>query len=193
MSKTMIDRLPLPKRQKDALRQAKITQNLLADAIVKRDKFSLEEKSNYVEILYARQPQMLGTIIVLYRLGLPEATMAPLMDLLFMITIALENGNIKLPPASEDLLELCYERVTSRMTQETDARLSDLEKRKASQDYIEQHPEQWLLAYTFNMVKPMQHSTEEDRVVNLFVTTAFNYVEVFTELLHPYWTQKQAH
>jgi hypothetical protein len=39
----------------------------------------------------------------------------------------------------------------------------------------------------------MQHSTEEDRVVNLFVTTAFNYVEVFTELLHPDWSQKQAH
>jgi hypothetical protein len=43
----MIDRLPLPKRQKDALRQAKITQSLLADAIVKRDKFSLQPIVHY--------------------------------------------------------------------------------------------------------------------------------------------------
>jgi hypothetical protein len=193
MSEIVINRLPLPQRQKNALRQAKITQTLLADAIVKCNNFSIEEKSNYVDILYTRQPQMLGTIIVLYRLGVSEATMEPLMELLFIISIALENGKIELPPASEDLIELCYERVTSRMTQETDARLSELEKRKASQDYIEQHPEQWLLAYVFNLVEPMQHSTEEDRVVNLFITTAFNFVEIFTELLHPDWQKQLSH
>jgi hypothetical protein len=193
MTKTHIDRLPLPERQKNALRQARVTQNLIAAAVVKRDKLTLEEKAHYVEIIIARQPQLVGTIIVLKKLGLTEATMEPLMDLLLMVTIALENGQIELPPASEGLVDMCFERVITRMTQETDARLSALEKRQASQDYIEQHPEQWLLAYVFNLVQPMKQSPEDDRIVNLSVTTAFKYVEVFTELLHPGWTQKQAH
>ena len=74
MTKTHIDRLPLPERQKNALRQARVTQNLIADAVVKRDKLTLEEKAHYVEIIIARQPQLVGTIIVLKKLGLTEAT-----------------------------------------------------------------------------------------------------------------------
>ncbi len=193
MNKTVIDRLPLSKRQKEALRKARITQTLIADAIAQRDRLTPDEKARYVEIIIERQPQLAGTIVVLKRLGVNEVAMEPLADLLLMVTIALENARLELLPASETLVDLCYERVTTRITQESDPRLIPIQRGKATQDYLEQHPEQWLQAYAFNLVKPLQQSAEEDRVVVMLTTAVFNFVEVFTELLHPHWGQKQAH
>jgi hypothetical protein len=193
MNKTVIDRLPLSERQKTALRNARITQKLLADAVVQRDRLTLDEKAQYVEALVARQPQLAGTIVVLQRLGVDAAIMEPLTDLLLMVTIALENAHIELPHASEDLVDLCYEHVITRITQESDSRLSPLQRSKATQDYMEQHPEQWLLAYAFSLTKPLQQSTEEDRIVVMLTTAVFNFVEVFTELLHPHWGREKAH
>lgn len=193
MSKTVIDRLPLPERQKTALRNARITQQCLADAVVQRDRLTQDEKAQYVERLIALQPQLAATIVVLQRLGIDAAVMESLTDLLLMVTITLENAHIELPPASADLVERCYERVTTRISQESNPRLSPRQRSQATQDYIEQHPEQWLLSYAFSLTKPLQQSTEEDRVVVMLTITAFNFVEVFTALLHPYWGKKKAH
>ena len=193
MTRIPIDRLPLPQRQKNALRQARISDELLADAVVQRDQMRMEEKALLIDAIAEAQPQLVGTIVVLSRLGVPEARLELLVDILFMVMIALERGGIKLPPANEDLVENCYERVLSRITQETDVKLSPLERHRVSQDYIEQHPEQWLLSYVYNLVNPLMQAPDEDRIVHMLVTAAFNYVEIFTELLHPQWEQKQAH
>lgn len=193
MTRDLMDRLPLPPRQKKALRQARISEKMLADAIVQREQMRMEEKAVLIDRIADIQPQLLGTIVVLFRLGIPEARLELLVDLLLMLTLALDQGGIALPAADEDLVEQCYERVTRRMTQETDSRVLPMERRRVSQNYIEQHPEQWLLSHVFNLIHPLTQSSEEDRVVTLLVTTALNYVEIVTELLHPQWEQKQAH
>ncbi|MBE7562977.1 hypothetical protein H7F10_08415 [Acidithiobacillus sp. HP-6] len=193
MTRNMIDRLPLPPRQKQALRQARISEKMLADAIVQRDQMSMEEKAILIDRIAEIQPQLIGSIVVLFRMGIPEARLEMLVDLLLMLTLALDQGGITLPAADEDLVEQCYERVTRRMTQETDLRVLPMERQRVSQDYIEQHPEQWLLSYVFHLINPLTQSSEEDRVVTLLVTTALNYVEIVTELLHPRWERKQAH
>ncbi len=87
MNKTVIDRLPLSKRQKEALRKARITQTLIADAIAQRDRLTPDEKARYVEIIIERQPQLAGTIVVLKRLGVNEVAMEPLADLLLMVPL----------------------------------------------------------------------------------------------------------
>ncbi|OCX70436.1 hypothetical protein [Acidithiobacillus thiooxidans] len=193
MPRNMIDRLPLPPRQKQALRQARISEKMLADAIVQRDQMSMEEKAVLIDRIAEIQPQLIGSIVVLFRMGIPEARLEMLVDLLLMLTLALDQGGITLPAADEDLVEQCYERVTRRMTQETDSRVLPMERQRVSQNYIEQHPEQWLLSYVFHLINPLTQSSEEDRVVTLLVTTALNYVEIVTELLHPRWERKQAH
>ncbi|WP_414039237.1 hypothetical protein ACJU26_08360 [Acidithiobacillus sp. M4-SHS-6] len=45
MTRMQIDRLPLPLRQKNALHQARMTNELLADAVVQRDQMRMEEKA----------------------------------------------------------------------------------------------------------------------------------------------------
>jgi hypothetical protein len=193
MNKTIIDRLPLPEHQKTVLRNSRLTEKILADAVVRRNALTFDEKNRYIEVLVARQPQLAGTIIVLKRLGVDLALMEPLMDLLLTVLIALENAHIELAPASEDLVDLCYERVTTRITQQGDPLLSSSQKSKAVQEYIEQYPEQWLLAYTHGLITPLQQSKAEDRTVVMLITAAFNIVEVFTALLHPDWDGKSAH
>ena len=193
MSKTVIDCLPLPERQKTALRNARITQQCLADAVVQRDRLTQDEKAQYVERLIALQPQLAGNIAVLQRLCVDSATVEPLTDLLLMIIIALEKAHIDLPPANENLVERCYESVTTRIAQEGNPRLSPQQRSQSIQDYVEQHPEQWLLAYTFSLAKPLQESTEEDSVVIMLTATVFTFVEVFTALLHPYEGKVKAH
>ena len=193
MTRNLIDRLPLPPRQKQALRQARISEKMLADAVVQRDQMSMEEKAVLIDRIAEIQPQLIGSIVVLFRMGIPEARLEMLVGLLLMLTLALDQGGITLPAADEDLVEQCYERVTRRMTQETDLRVLPMERQRVSQNYIEQHPEQWLLSYVFHLINPLTQSSEEDRAVTLLVTTALNYVEIVTELLHPRWERKQAH
>ncbi len=193
MNKTMIDRLHLPKRQKEALRNSRITDTFIADAIVQRDRLTFDEKVRYVEIIIERQPQLAGTIVVLKRLGVNEAALDPLVDLLLMVTIALENAQLELLPASETLVELCYERVTTRITQESNLQLPPLQISKTRKAYLQQCPEQWLQAYAFTLVGPLQQSAEEDQVVVMLTMAILTVVEVFTELLHPHWDQKQAY
>lgn len=73
MTRNMIDRLPLPPRQKQALRQARISEKILADAVVQRDQMSMEEKAVLIERIAEIQPQLIGSIVVLFRMGIPEA------------------------------------------------------------------------------------------------------------------------
>ena len=134
MTRNLIDRLPLPPRQKQALRQARISEKMLADAIVQREQMRMEAKAVLIDRIAEIQPQLLGTIVVLFRLGIPEARLELLVDLLLMLTLALDQGGITLPAADEDLVEQCYERVTRRMTQETDSRVLLMERRRVSQN-----------------------------------------------------------
>lgn len=50
-----------------------------------------------------------------------------------------------------------------------------------------------MLSYVYNLVNPLMQTPEEGRIVHMLVTAAFHYVEIFTELLHPQWENKQAH
>ena len=108
------------------------------------NRMPVEDRLRHFEEVIASQPQLSGTILVLQRLGISLNTLNPLANFLQLIDVTLKQSGISLPAATEDEVDLCYERAASKIPSEPISRHQKVLTKSAIQ-LIDNHPEPWLL------------------------------------------------
>ena len=130
---------------------ASISSRHLADAVLRVESMSFAERERLANEVYARQPNLFASVIVLQRYGATLVQMEVVLHLLLVFHEAMKISGSNWPVVSEDVQERCLKRVAGRVR--FIEGLSPQLQAQASADAVGDHPEQQLLAYVFGKFK----------------------------------------
>lgn len=93
--------------------KATVSAEHLADAITAAGAMSLKEKEGICDTLYAAQPNLLGTVLVLPSLGVTMETVDVVLNILIVLHLAVEKSGQTLAAVSEQDVERQLHRFTA--------------------------------------------------------------------------------
>ncbi len=129
----------------------RITQAILADAVVELERMGQQAQVLLADEIFARQPTLLGAVVVLRRFGASDAQIGIAVHVLFVAWLSMKRcevqQKIRWPLITEDDLDLCMQRLTARINfaEGLSAELKDAAIKQQTDDY----PERYLLAFAF--------------------------------------------
>ncbi len=103
------------------------------------------QKQHLVEEIYRLQPNMLGSFLVQKQMGVSYEKMEFLLDILLICFEAMKQSRLPWPLISEDEQDRQLTRYVATVKFGED--LSDALQKRLMQQYIDGHPEQYLLAF----------------------------------------------
>ncbi len=124
-----------------------ITQAVMVQAAVDVNGMSHNQKVQLADEVYAQQPNMLASVLVLPRMGVSMAQLEVVIHILLVTFQAMKRSGRKWPTISEEVQETCLQRLTGRarfnegLPQELAA--------KVVQQFCEEHAERYLLAFVY--------------------------------------------
>lgn len=126
---------------------ALITQAVLAKADIAVTRMGQAERVQLADEVFAHQPNLLASVLVLQRMGASLQQIEVPLHVLLVAWQAMKTSGHIWPAISEHTQEVCLQRLTGR------ARFSEglpveLQQR-AMQQYIDEHREQYLLAFAW--------------------------------------------
>lgn len=124
---------------------SRISHQALALAIQKVRAMSMGQKEQILDELFREQPSMLGSFLVQKQMGVSFEKMEFLLDILLICFQAMKESGLTWPLITEDDQDKQLARyvATVKFGEDLSASLQDL----AMKQYIESHPEQYLLAF----------------------------------------------
>lgn len=143
---------------------------------------NLKQKEQLADELFKAQPHVLASCLVQPRLGVGLVKMEFLLDIVLICFQAMKNARIHWPLITEDEQECQMQRLvaTMRFGEDLPRDLSD----RAMRQYIETHPEQYLLAFVYSEANAWLKRTapeESDKFILLAALTLANCI-AFVEL-----------
>src|ERR1700692_964383 len=125
---------------------SRISRNALLRAIQAVQEMNNEQKLGLAEEIFSSQPNMLGSVLVLPRLGVRAAKQEFALEILFLCFQAMKESGLTWPLITEDEQENQMRRHTIllRFYASLDGKS---EQNSSTQQYIDAHPEQDLLAW----------------------------------------------
>lgn len=156
-----------------------ISSRLLVDAVLRVERMSFKERERLADEIHSRQPNLLGSVLVLQRHSATLEQMEVVLNLLLVFYEAMRASGRAWPVISEDVQERCLQRISGR------ARfiegLTPHQQTQASRNAIADHPEQQMLAYVFG--KFGQHGLLgiETETQKMLMLTALNLVECIAQ------------
>ena len=156
-----------------------ISSQFLVAAVVRVERMSFSERERLADEVYARQPNLLASVIVLQQFGATLEQMEVVLNLLLVFYEAMKASGKTWPVISEDMQDRCMQRVSARVR--FIEGLPPLQQTQATTDAVTTHPEQQLLAYVFGKFKEhglLGIGTEAEQMLML---TALNIVECIAE------------
>ena len=124
---------------------SRISHQALSLAIQKVRAMSMGQKEQILDELFREQPSMLGSFLVQKQMGVSFEKMEFLLDILLICFQAMKESGLTWPLITEDDQDKQLARyvATVKFGEDLSASLQDL----AMRQYIESHPEQYLLAF----------------------------------------------
>ena len=124
---------------------SRISPQALALAIQKVRAMSMGQKEQVLDELFREQPSMLGSFLVQKQMGVSFEKMEFLLDILLICFQAMKESGSTWPLITEDDQDKQLARYVAavKFGEDLSASLQDL----AMKQYIESHPEQYLLAF----------------------------------------------
>jgi len=124
---------------------SRISPQALCLAIQKVRAMSMGQKEQVVDELFREQPSMLGSFLVQKQMGVSFEKMEFLLDILLICFQAMKESGLTWPLITEDDQDKQLARYVAavKFGEDLSASLQDL----AMKQYIESHPEQYLLAF----------------------------------------------
>ncbi len=125
----------------------RLTMEMVAGATMEVDALGHDAKVRLGDEVFAAQPNLLGSILVLARMGvnMPEVEIA--LHVLFVAFLAMKRSRHHWDVVTTDLQEACMERLTARM-RFNDGLPAELAAQLVTQFHTG-HAERYLLAYVY--------------------------------------------
>jgi len=176
---------------------APITHRHLADAVLRVEGMSFEERDRLADEVYSRQPNLFASVIVLHRYGATHVQMDVVLNILLVFHEAMGisssssrnsrnsgssnagSGASQWPVISEDVQERCLRRISARVR--FIEGLSPQLQQQAITDAIADHPEQLLLAYVFGKFGESDLLDVKTEAEKMLLLAALNLVECIAE------------
>jgi hypothetical protein len=152
-----------------------ITQAILGEAVLAVQRMTVPERLRLADDIFAQQPNLLASVLVLKRVGASDAQIEVAIHVLFVAWSAMKSSGLQWPVISEDTQDVCLKRVTARVR--IVDKLSPKSWRQAARQLTDAHDEQNLLAFAYGHLRDnglLGISTEADKYV---VLSTLNLVE----------------
>lgn len=143
---------------------------------------SVKKAEAFADAVYAGQPNLLASVLVLPRFGVANEDLDVVLKVLFICHEAVRESGINIPPISEADQERCLARVAGRA--KFLEGLDDVSLTQAASDQVRVHPESHLLAVAYGLLKDndlVHVRTEAEKYLLLAV---LNLVEVISDALN---------
>lgn len=129
------------------------------------------QKQHLVEEIYRLQPNMLGSFLVQKQTGVSYEKMEFLLDILLICFEAMKQSQLPWPLISEDEQNRQLTRYVATVKFGED--LSDALQTRLMQQYIDSHPEQYLLAFVNTEIAAwLQRGVPEESDKNVMLAAA---------------------
>ena len=97
----------------------RITQAILTEAILELEHLGAQAQVTLADEVYARQPTLLGAVLVLKQFGASNAQIGIALHVMFVAWVAMkrcaDKSTVKWPKITEDDHDLCMQRLTARI------------------------------------------------------------------------------
>jgi hypothetical protein len=124
-----------------------ITQAVLVQADIDVNGMDPAQKVHLADEIFARQPNLLASILALPRMGVGMAELEVPLHILFVTFQAMKRSGHVWPIISEDMQDRCMQRLTARarFNEGLPGELAN----QVVQQFCDEHPERYLLAFVY--------------------------------------------
>lgn len=151
----------------------------LVTAVVRVERMTFNERERLADEVYAHQPNLLASVVVLQRYGVTLEQMEVVLNVLLVFYEAMRASGKTWPVISEDTQDICMQRVTVRVR--FIEGLTPEQQSEPTLQGVGLHPEQQLLAYVFGKLRDhgfLGVATEAEKMIMLAM---LNMVECIAE------------
>jgi hypothetical protein len=152
-----------------------ITRQLLVDAVRQVERMSFNEREQLADEIYAEQPNLLASIIVLQNFGAALEQMEVVLNLLLVIYSAMKVSGKSWPVISEGVQDRCLKRITAGAR--AIEKLPSSRQQLATDNAIAEHRERELLAYAYGKLREQRLLGIRTEAEKMIVLTSMNLVE----------------
>ncbi len=181
-----------------------ITQQVLVEAVLHLERLSFAARQQLADEIYAQQPNLLASIVVLQQYGATLEQMESVLNLLLVWYEAMQRSGRSWPLITEDDQDRCLQRICAR-ARFTEG-LSAQQQNKVVADFIAAHSEPQLLAYAYGKLGEYDWLRVNSELQKYLVLSTLNLVECIADTApktgtrlkqrrlapHPYLADKDA-
>jgi hypothetical protein len=124
-----------------------ITQSVMVQANIDVNRMDQAKKVRLADEIFAKQPNMLASILALPRMGVDMVQLEVPLHILLVAFQAMKLSRHAWPIVTEDVQEKCMRRLTAR-ARFNEGLPGDLAT-KVVQQFCDEHPERYLLAFVY--------------------------------------------
>lgn len=152
-----------------------ITQAVLAKAAIAVNGMGMAERVRLADEVFAHQPNLLASVLVLQRMGASLPQMDVPIYILLVAYQAMKTSGHTWPVISEDTQEACLQRLTGRV-RFAEGLTSDL-LQQSTQQYIDEHSERYLLAFAYGHLRENDLAGSRTEAEKYLLLATLNLVE----------------
>lgn len=153
----------------------RLTQWMVIEADVAVRRMGHDQKVRLADEIYAQQPNMLASFLVLPRMGVDMAQLEVALHILFVTFQAMKLSGHPWPLVTEDIQDGCLQRLTAR------ARFNEGLPRELANKIVEQfhteHAERYLLAFVYGWLGDNDLMAVRTEAEKYLMLGALNLVE----------------
>lgn len=146
----------------------------LVDAIDIIRAMGVAQKAQLGDELFQTQPNLLGSVIVLQRMGISLAKIEVALELLFVCYQSMKQSGLRWPMITEADLDKQMGRHVAIV--QFDEGLSPVQRQRALTQYLDVHPEKPLLAYVTGELNKWLAEIEPEATDNYVMLACINLV-----------------
>lgn len=147
----------------------------VVEATLAVERMNAQEQVRLGEEIFAHQPNLLGSIVVLRHMGASDAQIGIAFHVLFVAWLAMKASGHLWPVISEDDQDLCLQRLTARLRFAEGLPPKLLQQ--AVKQHIREHTEPQLLAFAYGHLRESGVLGARNEAEKYVLLAALNLVE----------------
>ena len=151
-----------------------INENVIRDAVDIQQSMNLREQEKFTDRLYATQPNLLGSVLVLRNFGLDMNDIGTVLTILMVLLLALEQAGVKIEQIKEEQQEKELN-ILSQSVNFSEGLSEDLRNQSIEQ-YVSSHKEPAMFAYVVGAMEEAGITARTDKKVKYLMMSALNLV-----------------
>ncbi|MBK6851942.1 MAG: hypothetical protein IPG93_10050 [Burkholderiales bacterium] len=157
-----------------------ITQAVMVQADIDVNAMGPQQKVRLADEIFAKQPNLLASILALPRMGVGMVELEVPLHILFVTFQAMKRNGHAWPIVSEDVQDRCMQRLTARarFNEGLPGDLAD----QVVQQFCDEHPERYLLAFVYGYLGEHDLLRVRTEAEKYLLMAALNLVECVADV-----------